>query len=286
MRRLASGRSCWHPANPSHRPATPPSPSCAACSSRAPRPTARCTPRRARLRLDARDRAFATQLTLRHGPAPGHARPPHRALPARPVDAARPAGRSPRCGSGVFQLPFLDRVPAHAAVGESVELAKRDAPRRRAARQRGAAPRGARGAPRRSAAARRARRRRRRCSTRTRAGSPSSGGSALGAETARALMAADNEPAEPALRANTLATDAPRRSRARCRARPRRRRRRPSSSTAPFDAFGAPLWDAAACSCRSRAPRWRVARRSTRSPASACSTCAPPPAARPPTWPR
>ena len=30
---------------------------------------------------------------------------------------------------GVFQLTFLDRVPAHAAVGESVELAKRDAPR-------------------------------------------------------------------------------------------------------------------------------------------------------------
>src|SRR4051794_41441764 len=30
---------------------------------------------------------------------------------------------------GVFQLAFLDRVPAHAAVGEAVELAKRDAPR-------------------------------------------------------------------------------------------------------------------------------------------------------------
>ena len=30
---------------------------------------------------------------------------------------------------GVFQLTFLDRVPAHAAVGESVELAKADAPR-------------------------------------------------------------------------------------------------------------------------------------------------------------
>ena len=30
---------------------------------------------------------------------------------------------------GVFQLAFLDRVPAHAAVGESVELAKRDVAR-------------------------------------------------------------------------------------------------------------------------------------------------------------
>ena len=53
---------------------------------------------------------------------------------------------------GVFQLTFLDRVPAHAAVGESVELAKADAPRgaglvnavlRRAAREARAARRSA-----------------------------------------------------------------------------------------------------------------------------------------------
>ena len=82
--------------------------------------------------------------SLRHRPAGGHARPRHRA--SYPPTAAKldpPVLAALRLG--VFQLTFLDRIPAHAAVGESVELAKRDAPRgaglvnavlRRAARRR------------------------------------------------------------------------------------------------------------------------------------------------------
>ena len=108
---------------------------------------------------------------------------------------------------GVFQLTFLDRVPAHAAVGEAVELAKADAPRgaglvnavlRRAVRE-------ARAARRRAPDATPAR-------PRSRHSHPEwiaqLWWDALGADDARALMAADNEPAEAALRANTLRIDA------------------------------------------------------------------------------
>ena len=162
-----------------------------------------------RLRLDARDLALATQLA--YGTVQRVATLDH------VIERAHRAGRSPKLDPpvlaalrlGVFQLTFLDRVPAHAAVGESVELAKRDAPRgaglvnavlRRAARE---ARRDRRRAPGRHAAPRR------RCATRTRTGSPSCGGRRSAPTTARALMAADNEPAEPALRANTLRTTAP-----------------------------------------------------------------------------
>src|SRR3954467_10134305 len=78
--------------------------------------------------LDTRDLALATQLaygtvqrkaTLDHVIAQLAGRSP--AQLDRPVLAA--------LRLGVFQLTFLDRVPPHAAVGESVELAKRDAPR-------------------------------------------------------------------------------------------------------------------------------------------------------------
>jgi 16S rRNA (cytosine967-C5)-methyltransferase len=82
-----------------------------------------------RLRLDTRERALATQLafgsvqraaTLDHVIAALAGRPAARLDP--PVLAA--------LRLGVYQLVYLDRVPAHAAVGESVELAKADAPRR------------------------------------------------------------------------------------------------------------------------------------------------------------
>ena len=242
-----------------------------------------------RLRLDARDRALATQLALRHRPARGDARPRDRAADRPPVEQARRRPCWPRCGSGVFQLAFLDRVPAHAAVGESVELAKRDAPARRAA---SSTP---------CCAARRARARA--LVAALPEATPAAGGAArtrtrewiaelwldaLGAETARALMAADNEPAEAALRANTLRDDAPRRSRARAaRAHagvdgcPRR-----SCSTAPFDTFGSPEWERGPADAAVARRDGRRARARARGPASACSTCAPRPAARPPTWPR
>src|SRR5262245_6745551 len=79
-----------------------------------------------RLRLDARERALATQLA--YGTVQRAATLDHvieRFTSGRKLEpAVRAALRL-----GVFQLAYLDRVPAHAAVGESVELAKADAPR-------------------------------------------------------------------------------------------------------------------------------------------------------------
>ena len=106
---------------------------------------------------------------------------------------------------GVQQLLFMDRIPAHAAVDESVELVKAHRPRgaglvnavlRRAVSEGRAlvdaiddsTPEGA--ALRHSHPAWVAR----------------TWWSQLGADHAKALMAADNEPAETALRANTLVT--------------------------------------------------------------------------------
>ena len=159
--------------------------------------------RRARPR--ARDPA-----RLRRRPAPGDARPRDRDArrpPARrgsspPVLAALRLGRLPaRCSSTA-----CPRTPPSASRSS---WPRRDAPRgaglvnavlRRAARE---APRAGRRAARRHARARP------RCATRTRAGSRELWCDALGADAARALMAADNEPAEAALRANTLRTTAP-----------------------------------------------------------------------------
>ena len=241
-----------------------------------------------RLGLDARDRALATRLA--YGAVQRRATLDHliEALAGRPVGRARAGRASPRCGSALYQLAYLDRVPAHAAVGESVELVKRDVA--------AAAP----GSSTPCCGAARARRRRAspRCPTDTpseaalRHSHPSGSRElwfeTLGPDAARALMAADNEPAEAALRANTLRADAGRARRARCRsprasgAGPARgaraRRRRSTRSTRRCGTR--------AGSCRSRAPRWPSRGCSPRARASACSTCAPRPAARPPTSPR
>ena len=50
------------------------------------------------------------------------------AFARRPVDQLDPPLRA-ALRLGAFQLVFLDGIAAHAAVGESVELAKADAPR-------------------------------------------------------------------------------------------------------------------------------------------------------------
>ena len=106
---------------------------------------------------------------------------------------------------GVFQLTFLDRIPAHAAVGESVELAKADAPR---------------GAGLVNAVLRRATREARAIVEALPDRTPAEAAlahshpewiaalwfDALGAPDARALMAADNEPAE-SVRAGQHAQD-------------------------------------------------------------------------------
>ena len=109
----------------------------------------------------------------------------------------------------------------------------------------------------------------------------------LGAAQARALMAADNEPGEVALRANTLVTDAADLA-ARCPSPTHLDDQIPEARRArgPFDAHGSPLWADGAFIAQSRAAMLvsRGARSATR--ASACSTCARRPAARPRTSPR
>ena len=96
--------------------------------------------------LDARDRAFATQLA--YGVVQRAATLDHliELLAQRPVAKLEPAVLA-ALRLGLFQLAFLDGVAAHAAVGESVELAKADSSRgaglvnavlRRAARERAA----------------------------------------------------------------------------------------------------------------------------------------------------
>jgi 16S rRNA (cytosine967-C5)-methyltransferase len=155
-----------------------------------------------RLGLDARDLALATQLSF--GTVQRVATLDHvisQLTERSPAKLDKPVLAALRLG--VFQLTFLDRVPAHAAVGESVELAKADAPR---------------GAGLVNAVLRRAAREARAMVAALPDCTPAQAALAhshpewiaalwfetLGAPGARALMAANNEPAEPALRANTL----------------------------------------------------------------------------------
>ena len=151
--------------------------------------------------LDARERAFATQLafgTVQRVRTLDHL---IEELAGRPIARLDPPVRA-ALRLGLYQLLFLDRVPTHAAVGEAVELAKRAAPRgaglvnavlRRAARE----------APDRLASLP--------DSTPEEAAVRHSHPDWIArlwweAFDARALMAAGNEPAEAVLRANTLRT--------------------------------------------------------------------------------
>ncbi len=82
----------------------------------------------ARAGLDARDRALATQLA--YGVVQRAATLDHviERLARRPVARLEPAVLA-ALRLGAFQLAFLDGIAAHAAVGESVELAKSASPR-------------------------------------------------------------------------------------------------------------------------------------------------------------
>jgi 16S rRNA (cytosine967-C5)-methyltransferase len=190
--------------------------------------------------LPPRDRALATRLA--YGVVQRRATLDHviATLAARPVDRLDPPVRD-ALRLGVLQLAFMDRVPAHAAVTESVELAK------------AASPGGAKLV---NAVLRRAAREARPMVDALAEATPADAAlrhshplwiaelwwEALGPEDARALMAADNEPAEAALRANTLRIT-----------REDLGRRLPVPATpadrlpealvvdAPFDAFGSPL---------------------------------------------
>jgi 16S rRNA (cytosine967-C5)-methyltransferase len=192
-----------------------------------------------RLRLDPRDRALAMRLAygtvqragaLDHAIAAATGRDPAKLDP--PVRAA--------LRLGVFQLAYLDRVPAHAVVADAVELVKRDRPRaaglvnaalRRAAREARPLLDGLPDATPAQAALRHSH--------------PdwiaALWWDTLGPDAARALMAADNEPAESVIRANTLRADPAALA-----------QRLPVETvpglpeglrlTEPFDAFASPEW--------------------------------------------
>jgi 16S rRNA (cytosine967-C5)-methyltransferase len=202
--------------------------------------------------LSARDRALATRLA--YGAVQRKATLDHVAeqLAQRPVDELDPPVRA-ALRLGLYQLLYLDGVPDHAAVDSSVALANRDAPRaaglvnavlRRATREKpafdDATPQSA--ALKHSVPVWLAER----------------WFAELGATEARALLAAVNEPAESALRANTLVTtrdallaDVPGHA----------SESDPDAIVldAPFDAHGHPLFDAGAYQPQSRASQ-RVAR--------------------------
>jgi 16S rRNA (cytosine967-C5)-methyltransferase len=188
--------------------------------------------------LTARDRSLATRLT--YGVVQRRATLDHvvEKLTERPVGKLEP-GVLAALRLGVLQLVYLDRVPAHAAVGESVELAKRSS---RA------------GAGLVNAVLRRAAREAPALVERLPDATPAEAAlkhshpewiaelwfDAFGPDEARALMAAGNEPAESAVRVNTLKArelDLPVPVHA--------ADRLPEGLVleAPFDAFSSPLWE-------------------------------------------
>jgi 16S rRNA (cytosine967-C5)-methyltransferase len=188
--------------------------------------------------LAPRDRGLATRLA--YGVVQRKATLDHviATLARRPTAKLEPAVLA-ALRLGVFQLAFMDRVPAHAAVGESVELAKRHS-------------RGGAGLV--NAVLRRAVTEARPLIDALPDATPAEAAlrhshpvwiaelwfDQLGPDAARALMAASNEPAEAAIRANTLKTTAAELA-AQLPAEPADL---PDALllTAPFDAFSSPLW--------------------------------------------
>jgi 16S rRNA (cytosine967-C5)-methyltransferase len=205
-----------------------------------------------RLALDPRERALAMQLAYGTIQRRATLDALIAELSGRPVEQLdAPVLAALRLGA--FQLAFLDRVPAHAAVGESVELAKADSPG---------------GAGLVNAVLRRAAREARAWVAALPEDTPAAAAlahshprwvaelwwDAFGPDTARALMAAGNRPAEGALRANTLRNDAET-LRA---ALPVPAHRAPGLPEGlvldgPFDAFGSPLWSEGRLMPQSRA---------------------------------
>ena len=202
-------------------------------------------------------------------------RPPERLRPAAAGGAAARASTS--CSTSAAR-------PTTRSSADAVELAK--AQRARAAT----------GSSTRSCAAPRARARaellggpRRRHSRAGRAEAlpsavdrASCGGGSSGPTQARALMAADNEPGELALRANTLRRRRRRRSPRELPVASHRDPRIPEALVLeePFDVHGSPLWRAGAFIAQSRAAMLVARALAPAARASACSTCARRPAAR------
>jgi 16S rRNA (cytosine967-C5)-methyltransferase len=205
-----------------------------------------------RLGLDPRDRALATRLA--YGVVQRRDTLDHviEALAGRPIAKLEPAVLA-ALRLGVLQLAFLDRIPAHAAVTESVELAKRES-------------RGGAGLV--NAVLRRAAREARGIVEALPDATPAEAAlkhshprwiaelwfDALGPEAARALMAAGNEPAEAAVRANTLRIT-PEQLAASLPVASRPADRLPEGLVLeePFDAFSSPQWEAGLFTPQSRA---------------------------------
>ena len=202
--------------------------------------------------LEGRERALATQLA--YGAVQRRRTLDFliERLAGRPVselDAPVRAGLR----LGLFQLCFLDRVPAHAAVGEAVELVKEDAPR-------------AAGLV--NAVLRRASRDGSRLLAELRDATPAEAAirhshpewiaelwwRTLGADGARALMAADNAPAEAVVRVNTLrAEPAELAGKLPVASHPEPALPEALVLEGPLDAFGTPEWEAGLFMPQSRA---------------------------------
>jgi 16S rRNA (cytosine967-C5)-methyltransferase len=206
----------------------------------------------ARRNLPPRDRALATQLA--YGTVQRRATLDHviETLAGRPTARLEPPVLA-ALRLGVFQLAFLDRVPAHAAVGESVALVKPHSPR---------------GAGLVNAVLRRAAADARALVTALPDATPAQAAlrhshpewiaelwfATLGADGARALMAAGNEPAEAALRANTLRITASELAdRLPVASHPAERLPEGLVLEAPYDAFASSLWEAGLYMPQSRA---------------------------------
>ncbi len=80
-----------------------------------------------RRRLDRRDRALATRLAYGAVQRKATLDALAEELAGRPVERLDPPVRA-ALRLGLYQLAFLDRVPAHAVVGDAVELVKRESP--------------------------------------------------------------------------------------------------------------------------------------------------------------
>ena len=212
--------------------------------------------------LEPRDRALAKQLAF--GTVQRRLTLDHVIADATSTARARAAACAPRCSSGSTSCCSSTASPTHAAIAEAVELAKpQPRPPRSSTRccaacsaRASSCPsdddaRGRRDPPLAPALAR-----------------ASCGGTGSGADETRALLAADNEPAELALRVNALVDVRPRPTS------PGRREGEAIVVDGPFDALAHPGYAAGAFTPQSRARAARRARRSPRSPASACSTSA------------
>jgi len=208
--------------------------------------------RRVTERLEPRERGFATQLAYGTVQRKGTLD----FLAARFAQRAADQLDAPVLAAvrlGLYQLAYLDGVPAHAAVDESVELVKADAPRaagfvnavlRRAAGEaRGLVAALPDDTPEQAAIAHSV--------PRWLAGMWFE---QLGADDARGLLAASNRPAEHALRANALVLTA-RELRAALPVAAHLGAEPPESVVvdAPFDAHGSPLFAAGALLPQSRA---------------------------------